>query len=350
MLRMALARFLLTMGVLAMCTGAKAAQADAQAQKPAAAEIRALAEQGNAEAEYKLGRMYAKGEGVPQDYMQAVEWFRKAADHGNAYGQNAMGTMYAYGTGVPQDYVQAIAWYHRAAEQGDMMAQSNLGVMYDTGRGVPQDFPQAAEWYRKAAEQGYVLAQFNLGVMCNTGQGVPEDHIEGLKWLFLAAAESSGDELQKYANELDKQTKAMAPEQVEESKRRALDWIEEFKRRRAAQVEAERNRQVLQLEALSVSSRTVSPGQSFNLKISFTATDADSPSGKAMVKLSFSILSGGSTMLDVPVEIVESISGQSWKITKPLTAATTSGTYLIRVRLALGATTATRDVEFEITQ
>jgi hypothetical protein len=186
--------------------------------------------------------------------------------------------------------------------------------------------------------------------MYNSGQGVPEDPIEGLKWLFLAAAESSGDEPQKYANELDKQAKAMASEQVAESKRRALDWTEAFNQRRTAQAKAERNQQVLKLEDLSVSSRTVSPGQSFNLEISFTATDPNSPSGKATVKLSFSILSGGSTMLDVPVEIVESISGESWKIAKPLTAATTPGTYLIRVRLALGAATATRDVEFEITQ
>ncbi len=66
--------------------------------------------------------------------------------------------------------------------------------------------------------------------------------------------------------------------------------------------------------------------------------------------MGFSILSGGILMLEVPGERVESTSGQPWKITKPLTASTTPGTYLVRVRLALGTTVVTRDVEFEITR
>ncbi len=47
--------------------------------------------------------------------------------------------MYAKGEGEPQDYVQAVRRYRKAAEQGDASAQSNLGFMYDNGRGVPQD-------------------------------------------------------------------------------------------------------------------------------------------------------------------------------------------------------------------
>jgi TPR repeat protein len=173
-MRKVLTVLVLTMGVLAACARA------GTAQTAAVAEIRAQAERGDADAQYRLGRMCAKGEGVPQDYMLAVEWFRKAAQQGNAKGQNAMGTMYASGTGVPQDYMQAIAWYRKAAEQGEMMAQANLGVMYDTGRGVPQDFARAAEWYRKAAEQGYPLAQCNLGVMYASGQGMPQNDMQAV--------------------------------------------------------------------------------------------------------------------------------------------------------------------------
>jgi hypothetical protein len=66
--------------------------------------------------------------------------------------------------------------------------------------------------------------------------------------------------------------------------------------------------------------------------------------------VSFSVLSGGSTLLDAPGGVVESNSSQPMKITRPMTAASTPGTYLIRVRLALGAKVVTRDVEFEITQ
>jgi TPR repeat protein len=380
MMRKALALLVLTMGVFAACAR------DGATQTTAVAEIRAQAERGDADAQYRLGRMCAKGEGVPQDYRLAVEWFRKAAEQGNANGQNAMGTMYASGTGVPQDHVQAIAWYRKAAEQGEMMAQGNLGVMYDTGRGVPQDFVQAAEWYRKAAEQGYALAQCNLGMMYASGQGVPQndeqavvlyrkaaeqgfglaqynlggiygngrgvprDDVEALKWLFLAAAEASGEDLQKFANGLDKRAKVMTPAQVQEATRRALEWTEAFKRRRTPQPNVESSKTALQIAEATITPRTVRPGKPLSLEIAYTATDPSAASRKAAVTMNFSILSGGTTLLDEPGETVESASGQPWKITKPLTAATDPGTYLIRVRLTLGATVVTRDVEFEITR
>ena len=72
--------------------------------------------------------------------------------------------MYANGEGVPKDAVQAVTWYRKAAEQGNPRAQFNLGGMYFNGDGAPKDSAQAVVWYRKAAEQGYADAQYNLGV------------------------------------------------------------------------------------------------------------------------------------------------------------------------------------------
>ena len=63
--------------------------------------------------------MYENGRGVPQDYVQAVAWYRKAADQGFADAQNDLGAMYDNGLGVPQDYVQAHLWFILAAAQGD---------------------------------------------------------------------------------------------------------------------------------------------------------------------------------------------------------------------------------------
>ena len=62
--------------------------------------------------------------------------------------------MYDDGQGVPQDYKQAVKWYTKAAEQGNAEAQYNLALVYANGQGVPQDYKQAAKWYTKAAEQG----------------------------------------------------------------------------------------------------------------------------------------------------------------------------------------------------
>ena len=75
--------------------------------------------------------------------------------------------------GVPQDYAEAVKWYRLAADQGYASAQSNLGIMYDEGRGVPQDYAEAVKWYRLAADQGDADAQINLGSMYANGQGRP---------------------------------------------------------------------------------------------------------------------------------------------------------------------------------
>ncbi len=80
-------------------------------------ELRPLAEQGNAGAQYNLGNMYRKGLGVPQDYAEAARWYRKAAEQGNAEAQFNLGSMYYHGYGVPQDYVQAHMWYKLATSK-----------------------------------------------------------------------------------------------------------------------------------------------------------------------------------------------------------------------------------------
>ena len=113
-----------------------------------------LAKQGYAPAQYKLGVMYAKGDGVPQDYKTAVKWYTLGAEQGNAFAQNNLGWMYDEGRGVPQDYKTAVKWYRLAAEQLEVHAQSNLGVMYDNGQGVLQDYVRAHMWYNIAAISG----------------------------------------------------------------------------------------------------------------------------------------------------------------------------------------------------
>ena len=62
--------------------------------------------------------MYDQGEGVKQDYAEAVRWYRKAADQGDADAQFCLGVMYYNGNGVKQDYAEAVRWYFKAAEQG----------------------------------------------------------------------------------------------------------------------------------------------------------------------------------------------------------------------------------------
>jgi hypothetical protein len=98
-----------------------------------------------------------------------------------------IGYIYYHGYGVPQDYAEAVYWFRMAAEQGDPSAQVYLGHCYKFGLGVPADDAEAVKWFRKAAEQEHDDGQFELGCCYSEGFGVPEDGKESLKWIGLAA-------------------------------------------------------------------------------------------------------------------------------------------------------------------
>jgi TPR repeat protein len=114
---------------------------------------RPLAEQGDGAAEAVLGRLYARGRGVPLDEAQAVQWFRRGAEHGSAAAQFNLGNLYAEGKGVPQDYSEAAKWYLLAAERGDPQAQYNIGLAYAKGEGVPEDKVSAHMWLNLAVSR-----------------------------------------------------------------------------------------------------------------------------------------------------------------------------------------------------
>jgi TPR repeat protein len=152
-----------------------------------------LAKQGNVRAQFNLGVMYAKGDGVPQDDKTAVKWFRLAAEQGNADAQVNLGWMYFEGKGVPKYYKTAVKWYRLAAEQGDARAQFYLGLMYSKGQGVSQDYKTAAKWFRKSAEQGFAEARNILGWMHHKGLGVPQNKVFARIWYGLAAGQGNAD-------------------------------------------------------------------------------------------------------------------------------------------------------------
>jgi len=85
------------------------------------------------------------------DYTQAARLFRPLAEQGIAAAQLNLGLMYAKGQGVQQNYQAALKWFQKAAEQGDVSAQNNLGLMYERGRGVRQDFVLSYMWSSVAA-------------------------------------------------------------------------------------------------------------------------------------------------------------------------------------------------------
>ena len=122
--------------------------------------------------------------------------------------------MYAEGKGVPQDYQEAVKWYRLAAAQGYAPAEYSLGVAYEKGQGVAQDYREAVKWYRLAAARGNELAQVNLGVMYTHGRGVQPDFARAHMWFNLAAAASTGNSLDTATKKRDRIAAKMTAEQI----------------------------------------------------------------------------------------------------------------------------------------
>jgi len=159
------------------------------------------ADAGDPEAELQLAILYAKGEGVTQDYSTAAKWFRAAAEQGVPRAQYDLGVLYERGRGVPTDTAQAAGWYRKAADGEYALAQYNLAVAYTKGEGTRKDPAAAASWYRRAAAQGVVQAMVNLGMLYERGEGVPVSPVDAYAW-YLAAGRRGNEPAAKRADDL----------------------------------------------------------------------------------------------------------------------------------------------------
>ena len=92
--------------------------------------------------QYKLGRFYDKGQGVPHDYAEAAKWYRKAAEGGDRDAQYYLGILYYNGQGVPQDYVEATKWLRQSERHGNSDAHDKLEFMHERGEDVLPVWPE----------------------------------------------------------------------------------------------------------------------------------------------------------------------------------------------------------------
>ena len=127
------------------------------------------AKQGDASAQYFLGRKYETGRGVTQNYKEAEKWLRLSAEQGNAEAQVTLGLMHLGESGETEDclgetenHKEAVKWFRLSAEQKNADAQCWLGHMYLEGMGVTEDYAEAIKWWKIAAEQGHERAKYNL--------------------------------------------------------------------------------------------------------------------------------------------------------------------------------------------
>jgi TPR repeat protein len=172
------------------------------------------AEDGDADAQYEVGIMYLKGQGVEEDRAQAVRWLESASVAGNEQAaaklrrmddqrdkftaleqqaragdveaQYEIGMMYLKGRGVEKEQEQAYVWLGKAAKQGYEKAITRMGILHQRGEVGEVDYEQAHALFDSVKDES-VLAQYYLGEMYANGQGVEQDYATAIAWYQKAA-------------------------------------------------------------------------------------------------------------------------------------------------------------------
>lgn len=173
--------------------------------------LRYAADGGETLAQWKLGRMYAAGEGVAKDDLTAYNYFSRIVreyneDQSNPRNMPAVASafvavgVYSLG-GIPnssirRDVARAQQMFHFAATTfGDPNAQYNLGRMYFDGDGIKRNPRQAVAWLNYAAAKNHIEAQAVLGNILFRGDAeVPMQRARGLMLLTLARESAGADE------------------------------------------------------------------------------------------------------------------------------------------------------------
>ena len=121
------------------------------------------AAQGNREAEFFLAKMKLRGWGEEARPDAALGEIRALADDGLAEAANYLGYLYYWGTkegaGLAKDEAKAFDYVRRAAEKGHPFALVNLGICYESGIGTPKNYPLAAKIFWQAYTRGYTAGR-----------------------------------------------------------------------------------------------------------------------------------------------------------------------------------------------
>jgi len=201
---------------------------------PPVVTVEAEANAGNAVAQYQHAQVKLS-EG---DLETAASFLRRAAQKGVAPAQYDLGKLYERGQGVDKDIIEARTLIQKAAEAGHVSAMYDYALFLAEGEGGAKSEPDAVTWFQQAAEHGHVDAQYNLGVVHAEGIGTERNLAEALFWFEVAAM--AGDEGAEQevanlrtrvsmtesldANERAKKWKAKAPNALANGKFGAQRW------------------------------------------------------------------------------------------------------------------------------
>jgi TPR repeat protein len=156
------------------------------------------------------------------DYETAMAECQPLADEGNVEAMFCVGRMYANGFGVPMDDELTLKWYGLAAGEGHPEALYNLALMHANGWGVAMNDVPAAGFYRLAAGFGWIPAQAAMGFCYKHGSGVEKDLVKAYMWFDIAAHHDD----YSAASERDSLAERLTAEEIQAGRTSALAYLE----------------------------------------------------------------------------------------------------------------------------
>ncbi|MAU98030.1 MAG: hypothetical protein CMP81_19495 [Fulvimarina sp.] len=178
------------------------------------------AKAGDPKALFEIGLRLMEGRIGDPDPTLAAKWFQLAADRDFAPAQYSLGTLYEKGNGVERDLARARDAYLAAADGGNVRAMHNLAVLYATGIDGKSAPAEAAKWFEMAADYGMPDSQYNLGILYARGAGVDQDLAKSYKWFSIVAKAGDTDA----ATKRDEIRKALTPAQLKVAETQVADF------------------------------------------------------------------------------------------------------------------------------
>lgn len=140
--------------------------------------MRAQASLEQGDAKYKAGQI-----------TEAIELYEKAANEGSAEAKYKLAMIYHEGDGVEKNHITAVMWLKRAVRQRYAKAEYQLALCYVDGHGVPVSYDKAIMYMKASAYRGYNVAQKRLAELYSKGIIVEADQKESDRWMAMYRGE-----------------------------------------------------------------------------------------------------------------------------------------------------------------
>ena len=190
--------------------------------------LRAQSDEGNAEAKFFLGALYYSGQGVEQDFSEAVKLFKESSNSGYTSATYNLGVIYAKGRGVDVDEDKAIKFYEKAAIGGLDRAQYVYATWLRDGKAIEKNEPLAMEFFKRSSLQNYGPGLLEVAKGYENGLSGRRDYREAVKLYRQARAHDDGKDNYTYYNATYRlgllYYKGLG---VEQDKRKAIRFIRE---------------------------------------------------------------------------------------------------------------------------